>query len=713
MGNACTSLESLKNKYNEYNISFNDRKTRIRNYYNDIQEKEASISDYRLIASQFNNDLSNVKDQSNITSSQGNDIQQTINEDEKVYALNDLEEITNKINEFQYLLENQKTFLKNLENNFKMIQDHFNDIHIKFQNKEKVNKELIDNKINTLNKYLEENQQLLFKLEDNKRLTEQKKVEIEHELKNLQDITNKKITEIKTKKSGTFQKLYLKKSNSSDLNKSTYLNGSMLLGIKNFTDVKKELNTLYLFKKNEVKENSYDFPVLLMKNWHETCIIYNDFDIHDITYELKAIELPKFMNFKSSRFFFEPDINVEMLLFEIDGNKAEYKFNKHLIEFEIYLENLQSNKIHIQYKESPKYEKMSEEQKAFRNIYRIKEYGLPERIAIQLVGQNAKYILKNESDLEIISFDNDVLLRIKDSEYQWGGEVEEGGKVTKVRMSKKEGIVRYHERVKIKTIDDSSIQNSNLKIPFGFVDGNNETIRNEYNCYPKGEINRSKNEQNEIFYDVCFKNINSNTAEFILEGELKNKCKTDWVINLTNEEIDSLVPPDFKTNKAMFKQKADEIIYQYDEEHKNDKIKINYLDFVKVGKWIKENIAYDYNCSGDDITATKTLEEKRGVCDHITKLFNAFAYSLGYQVIYANGFVLDKNTFGMEDNHAWSIININKKGTKWLPFDATNGIFSGKLPITHVYQKIGNTGVMLPKDDNAVFDKFCIEGSIR
>ena len=36
-----------------------------------------------------------------------------------------------------------------------MIQEQFNDIDKKFQNKEAVNKELIDSKIEKLNKYLE------------------------------------------------------------------------------------------------------------------------------------------------------------------------------------------------------------------------------------------------------------------------------------------------------------------------------------------------------------------------------------------------------------------------------------------------------------------------------------------------------------------------------------------------------------------------------
>ena len=61
---------------------------------------------------------------------------------------------------------------------------------------------------------------------------------------------------------------------------------------------------------------------------------------------------------------------------------------------------------------------MTEKEKSFRNIYRIKKYGLFESLAIRLIGQKAKYILKNESDLEIINFENEIFFKIKDNEYQ-------------------------------------------------------------------------------------------------------------------------------------------------------------------------------------------------------------------------------------------------------------------------------------------------------
>ena len=86
------------------------------------------------------------------------------------------------------------------------------------------------------------------------------------------------------------------------------------------------------------------------------------------------------------------------------------------------------------------------------------------------------------------------------------------------------------------------------------------------------------------------------------------------------------------------------------------------------------------------ITATETLKLGKGVCHHITKLFNALMYSLNYQVIYILGFIIESNlTFSRQDTHAWSLIKIDGK---WLPFDITNGIFSSKLPIIHIFKQI-------------------------
>ena len=83
-------------------------------------------------------------------------------------------------------------------------------------------------------------------------------------------------------------------------------------------------------------------------------------------------------------------------------------------------------------------------------------------------------------------------------------------------------------------------------------------------------------------------------------------------------------------------------------------------------------------------------------------------YSLGYKVIYTIGYAMDKNDcFGNEDAHAWSLIKIDGK---WLPFDATWGIFSGKFPVSHVFKQFDCKGIITTGYDHVNVGKIHIEG---
>ena len=167
MGNQCCGehdMAKLKDKLETYKKIFDSKKINSLKYQKDIEEKEKYNSDYKAYISELNYQLSNIKEQLNISYANKAINQNIINTEEKNNLLNDLEDITNKINEFHNLLENQKTTLKNLENNFSMIQEQFNDIDEKFLKREKVSHKLVENKISTLEKLLEENRELLSKL---------------------------------------------------------------------------------------------------------------------------------------------------------------------------------------------------------------------------------------------------------------------------------------------------------------------------------------------------------------------------------------------------------------------------------------------------------------------------------------------------------------------------------------------------------------------
>ena len=111
------------------------------------------------------------------------------------------------------------------------------------------------------------------------------------------------------------------------------------------------------------------------------------------------------------------------------------------------------------------------------------------------------------------------------------------------------------------------------------------------------------------------------------------------------------------------------------------------------------------------ITAKETFQLRSGVCHHITKLFNALMYSLGYQVLYILGYA-NSNTksFSINDSHAWSLIKIDGK---WLPFDATNGIFSGKLPVTYIFKQVENKSIEpIICNDKVEFEQIEVKGNL-
>ena len=154
-------------------------------------------------------------------------------------------------------------------------------------------------------------------------------------------------------------------------------------------------------------------------------------------------------------------------------------------------------------------------------------------------------------------------------------------------------------------------------MPFCYKRGNNQIIK--FNC-SSTQTNIIKKDNSIKSYVAQFLNTGSKIGEVIIQGELKNRCKGEWICNLTDEEIESLIPNDYKYNKNKFYQIAKRIIQEYDNMHQNDLIKLP--DVVKIGKWVNKNVKYNINYTGrNDVTATDTFNNLEGVCDHFTKSF--------------------------------------------------------------------------------------------
>ena len=676
-------------------------------FYQETENQFVYVNNYNTFINELNQEINSLKAQINI-SIVGTEMlnKQKAKNNKIIEFTNTLESISLKVKQFNEILDDSKNKkLKSAENLQTEIREKLTEINNENNNSNDQNLLSFKNNLelytNFISMKLNELEQIIEILNSNKTSYENSKKNIEQDINNLKkEITDyvekvKKVQSVMIKNS--INVLGINNDENAPKLDSLFLKGSMLLDIDDFGKKDVFSSTNIFSEEDFVKKGAQD---LLRKNWNEICYVYDEYDIHDVNYELKAVGLPSNTFFSSCSFGFVIGADIEILEFEKDGKKEEYDYSDYSLEFKINLKNNQSNRIHIKYKESPSKNKMTEGEKRERKFVRNNYYGLWKNIA----GQRAKYVLCIKCDFEVIAFDEPFLVKTGNKEYTWGGTVPPEGKRTVVKMSKSKGKFEFNYSQKIRSLNNNPIKDTKMTVPVSFLGGNNEIIK----------IDSTSNETNKItlnkekgIYEIHFKDTHSLDCSFNISGQLINRCRGEWICELTDKQIEDNLPEDYKKNKKLFSEKAKQIIKEYDTENKDNMIKVP--DVVKIGKWVKKNVTYDLRYTGrNEIQATEILKNKIGVCHHFTKLFNALMYSLGYQVIYISGYALDKKDhYDKSDAHAWSLVKI--KG-KWLPFDATWGIFSGKLPVCHVFKQYFPSPVHVVGTDSIEFGNGKDEG---
>ena len=692
--------QEIKKERNELDLKkkkFEKEKLKYNNIYNNfLDNSNHNTIDYQILLDKLNIDLEEINNSLNMS----------------IKGLKIQEEISKIINEQNIVYDNLKQDIKTISNNISNLTNIYEGLVDKIKTKDNII-ENIQQKIDEI-KDIENSNNLLSILKETNGIISDKLNELDNIIKDIEneiksyntkkedinkDIVNiqEKINNYRNVIQNLINKIIEESENDFKNVDEKFIKNSMLIFSKeNPEDIFKSK----LLFNNNVKETKAYKPILLYKNWNEKCYIYNDYDIHEINFELKAVGLPGRICLNNGSIGLSMDTSIEIMELQIDGKETKSEYKNYTIRFRINLGNEQSNLVYLKYKESPLLANLSEGEKKERNFYRCNYYGIKKYVQ----NQTAKFTLVNQSDFEIINFDENFLIKENENIYKWGGIVPIDGKRTIVRMSKPEGKFIFEIKEKIENIEQKSIINEKLIVPFYLEGGNNNIIKIVSSSQQTNQIIKNEKTKN---YEVNFINIKENIGIFSIKSEFI--CKGEWKCELTDEEIESEIPKDFKENKNIFKKMANNIIKEYNEEHKKDLIEVT--DMAIIGKWIKNNIKYDINYLKKlEITAIETLENKIGSHYHITQLYNALMFSLGYKCIYISGFIPNKsNMYNENDSHSWSLIKVNDK---WLPFDATCGIFTGKLPITHVFKSYFIKKVNKEGSDNVKIRDTEIHGKI-
>ena len=186
------------------------------------------------------------------------------------------------------------------------------------------------------------------------------------------------------------------------------LRGSTLIGINDFGKNIELFKSKILFQdKNIQEENKIREAKILRKNWHEICYIYDDYDMHDVNFEIKAVGLGPFSFFNSCSIGFYMGKDIEILNLEINGKKSKFTYADYCLDMNITLKNLQTAKIYLKYKETPKFSRMTNSEKLKYPFFRQEYYGLSQALS----GQMAKFSLILKGSFEIISFKDTFFMR--------------------------------------------------------------------------------------------------------------------------------------------------------------------------------------------------------------------------------------------------------------------------------------------------------------
>ena len=694
-------LEEIQNKKLKYEMKFLELKEKCNKFYQDMNGLTTIIDSYKAFLNETNQKMNDYNERLNISLiNVNNGVNNEGNRNiEGIYL--QIDNISISLVELDEILFNiKKIFGDNIENLLKEIRENLLIIDQKNYNDENH----LNNIIKKISHNIEEVQNVIFIFEENKKNFDDKNKIIQKKVDDLR----KNLEQIDRRRRENRSRI--SNPNEDNNNNSRIGNDRGYDPSQSFLFKEKDLSDFYssrfvfMGREEDMIENYIDEPQLIRKNWHEICYIYDDYDIHDIYYDIKAVGLSRnsFFPLCSHGFNYDKDIEIDSLT--LNGEDVRYSHQGHSITFKINLHNSQIAKVHIIFKEYMNNDILSIQEREHRQIYRTEYYGIHK----SLHGQMAKFSLILKGNFDIVNFKNYFLIRNKknlnEKEYFWGGVVPYEGKMTLITLSKRKAVWSFSVTLTIRS--NYNLNRTAIYVPIEFIGGNNEILDIKYSSPQTRDITLDQENRQ---YVIRYRNVHNNIGQFTIEGQLENKSSGEWEVDLTDDEIERRIPEEDKLCKPQLRNIAKKIIEEFDKKNKNSEFE--FLDYMKIALWVKKNITYDLNYSGrHEMTAIDIYNMRIGVCHHFTKLSNALLYSLGYKVIYIGGYACtNSKEFNTDSGHAWSLIKVNNK---WYPFDSTWGIVSGKLPITHLFSCFFNKGWKMRGSDDAEFDMSIARGKV-
>ena len=381
----------------------------------------------------------------------------------------------------------------------------------------------------------------------------------------------------------------------------------------------------------------------------------------------------KIINFPPNQLSISYGISFESQIYDVHCNlENNYEYNSHNIKFHYKLKNNES--IHIEFD----YKKLNQN---------ICEYYRSEFISISEIfgGAVGKYEVIIPDNYILICEENEIFYPVNKSTYAWSGVIPKEGlkEWFKISYKRAKWQAQFSQEIESMYINDH-ISMAEITIPKYYKGGNIELEKYEIRCSLGSGVDNKCIFDEENTYRIKMENVASDKVFYQIISTFHNNVLSNWIIDIEDEKKITNIEDEIKVS---FKPVVNHIL-------ENDKSS-NPI-FFKIGKFVHNYLTYDKAYSGKEMDVYQIYNGKRGVCEHFTLLYNTLLNSIDIPAIYVCG--LANNGEGgktqindMErERHAWTLAKIEGR---WIPLDATWGIFKGILPVSHIFQHYFKTTI--------------------
>jgi hypothetical protein len=405
-------------------------------------------------------------------------------------------------------------------------------------------------------------------------------------------------------------------------------------------------------------QNSYSD--LKIKSWSQKNIFTSYGQEVEIILELKAENLERDYYYNSWSFIFDERERINIIEANSITDQKHYSFGDNRLKIDFNkLFNNQTVKIKI------KYQEFNDE---------IKKTPYIRRECVQIPqfaeGANSSLTVKALDNMDVYSL-NDKFRRSENT-YKWIGTVNKKGFRDCFEMTEKEA--KWEVSSIFVARANSDFKKLKVNLPLNFIGGNNEILKYTISTNQGDKVYTIDDLQNKSNTTIEFKNFFSHEAVVEINAIIKNNYNNFYWVN--NFDIEKTLEI-----KEEYVDPYNSLINQIQNSDKS-----NLPTHIKIAKWVNENVVYTESFVGKKMSSMEILQTRRGVCEHYSILYQDLLRSIGIPAITVSGISYDykKNKF---ENHAWVIINYN---SQWIPIDPTWGIYSGKLPISHIFMYNNN-----------------------